>query len=104
MDHDGVFSHTLRWRLFSVDEFHYLNVIQVGTFTAFNDFDCAFECLRNALCVSINLAAYKGPGRKLWGCELLSCDKYRNAKDFKVSKSSHHLSIMVGSAIRLLLS
>ncbi len=96
MEPEDVSSQTLRWHLFSVDEFHYLNVIRVGTFTAFDDVDCTFKCHRNPLCVSVNLAASKGADGKLW-CELLSSDKYRNDKDFKVNKGSHHLSIMVGS-------
>ncbi|XP_078345332.1 von Willebrand factor A domain-containing protein 2-like [Oculina patagonica] len=93
LEQDGVFSQTFRSRLFSVDELHYLNVTRVGTFTAFDDFDCTFKCLHNPFCFSVNLAASKGDDGKLW-CELLSTDKYRNAKDFKANKRSHHLSIM----------
>ena len=88
MEHQGAF------RLFSVDEFHYLNVARIGKFTAIDDFDCTFKCLHNALCFSINLATSKGPDGQLW-CELLSSEKYRNPKDFQENKSSHHLSIMV---------
>ena len=95
LEHEGASSQEFRWRLFSVQEFHYLNVTRVGTFTAFDDFDCALKCLRNPLCISINLAASKAADGKLW-CELLSSDKYRNVRDFKENKTSHHLFSMVG--------
>ncbi|KAL9987919.1 hypothetical protein ACROYT_G002302 [Oculina patagonica] len=91
-EHDHDSSPTFRQRLFSVDELHYLDVQKVGKITAFDDFDCTFKCLNNRLCVSVNLAASKEPSGKHW-CELLSFDKYSNAKDFKQSNSWHHLSI-----------
>ena len=87
-----------RRRLYSKDEFHYLNVPKVGALTAYDDFACSFECLNNPLCFSVNLAASKGADGKLW-CELLSSDKYSNAKEYKENKSSHHFFIMVGSYI-----
>ncbi len=96
LKHESASSQAFRWRLFLVDEFHYLNLTRVGTFTADDDFDCTLKCIRNPLCFSVNLAASKGADGKLW-CELLSSDKYRNTKYFKENKSSHHLSIMVGS-------
>ena len=56
--------------------------------------DCIVECLKNALCLSINMAAFKGAEGKLW-CELLSSDKYRDIKNYKENMSSHHFSILV---------
>ena len=88
------FDQTFKQRQFSKEEFHYLNVTQVGTFTVYDLFDCTFECLRNILCLSINMAASKGVDGKLW-CELLSTDKYRNAENYKENKTSHHFSITV---------
>lgn len=60
----------------------------------YNLFDCTFKCLRDALCLSINMAAFKDEGGKIW-CELLSSDKYREAKNYKENMTSHHLSIRV---------
>ena len=91
------FDRTFKQRQFSKEEFHYLNVTQVGTFTVYDLFDCTFECLRNALCLSINTAASKGADGKLW-CELLSSDKYRNTENYKENERSHHFSIKVSRA------
>ena len=78
-----------------VDEFHYLNVPRVGTFTAYDEFDCTFKCLRNHLCFSVNLAASNGRADgKLW-CELLSGDKFSNSENYNRNSSSHHFSNMV---------
>ena len=88
------FDLTFKQRQFSKEEFYYLNVSQVGTFTAYDVFDCIFECLSNNLCFSLNIATSKGASGKLL-CELLSSDKYRNAEEYKENRSSHHFSIMV---------
>ncbi|KAL9953687.1 hypothetical protein ACROYT_G041140 [Oculina patagonica] len=90
---DTTFRQTFRQSLFSVDEFHYLRVSRVGTFTAYDDFDCILKCLRDPLCFSVNLAASKGADGKLW-CELLPSDKYRNFTQYKGNKTSHHFAIM----------
>ncbi|XP_022778409.1 protein crumbs homolog 1-like [Stylophora pistillata] len=74
------------------EEFHYLNIARVGIFTLYKLFDCIFKCLRNTLCLSINLAAFKDESGKIW-CELLSSDKYRDAINYKENVTSHHLSI-----------
>jgi len=86
-------SETVRQHVFIKDEFHYLNVSRVGTFTVYDIFNCTFECLSNPLCFSMNMAASKGANGVLW-CELLSSDKYRNPKDHGGNKSSHHVSIV----------
>ena len=85
---------TLKQRLFSKDELHHLNVTRVGKLTVSDLLDCIVECLKNALCLSINMAAFKGAEGKLW-CELLSSDKYRDMKNYKENMSSHHFSILV---------
>ena len=82
--------------VFSKHESHYLNVHKVGTFTVHDIFDCTFECLQVASCVSINLAASEGLDGKLW-CEVLSSDKYRNPTSYKGNDSSHHYSMKVRS-------
>ena len=85
---------TLKQRLFSKDELHHLNVTQVGKLTVSDLLDCIVECLKNSLCLSINMAAFKGAEGKLW-CELLSSDKYRDIKNYKGNMSSHYFSILV---------
>ncbi|XP_027037863.1 uncharacterized protein LOC113666295 [Pocillopora damicornis] len=84
---------TLKQRLFSKDELHHLNVTQVGKLTVSDLLDCIVECLKNALCLSINMTAFKGAEGKLW-CELLSSDKYRDIKNYKENMSSHHFSLL----------
>ena len=86
--------HSVRQHTFVKNEFRYLNVSAVGTFTVYDALDCAFECLSNPSCLSVNMAAYKGTNGVLW-CELLSSDKYRNASEYEGNESSHHFSIKV---------
>lgn len=88
------FHGTFKVYQFSREEFYYLNVTRVGIFTYYDLLDCIFECVRNTLCLSINVVAFAGADGKLW-CELLSSDKYRNAENFKENISWHHFSIMV---------
>ncbi|XP_027037861.1 uncharacterized protein LOC113666293 [Pocillopora damicornis] len=84
---------TFKQRQFSKEEFYYLNVTRVGMFTSNDMFDCTFECVRNTLCLSINMAASRGADGKLW-CELLSSDKSRaDAENYSQNMSSHHLFI-----------
>ena len=85
----------LRQDVFIKDEYHYLNVPRVGTYTVYDIFDCTFECLRNPSCLSLNLAASKGADGKLW-CELLSSVKYSNPEEYKRNETSHHFSVKVG--------
>ena len=85
----------VRQRLFSVDEFHYLNAPRVGIFTVYDHFECTFKCLNHPLCISVNLAS-ESEG-KLW-CELLSSDKYSDPKEYKQNKSSHHYHLEVRTA------
>ena len=93
---DGTsFSQTFKQRQFSKDEFHYLNVTPVGSFTAYDTFDCTFECLSNPLCFSFNLAASKGEDGKLW-CDLLSSDRYRSFREYNENTTSHHFFTAVG--------
>ena len=89
---------SFRQRLYLRSDFHYLNVPRVGTITAYDDFDCAFKCLSNPMCFSVNLASSKGNQGKLW-CELLSSDKYSNSEAYKGNMSSHHYSILVGYSL-----
>ena len=93
-DRPSYFS-TLKQRQFLKDEFHYLNVTRVGMFTSHDLLDCTWECVRNTLCLSINVAASKGADGNLW-CELLSSDKYRDAENYKDNRSNHHFFITVG--------
>ncbi|CAH3188013.1 unnamed protein product [Porites lobata] len=87
-----MYHHSLRQDVFIKEEYHYLNVPKVGTFTVYDSLDCTFECLGNPSCLSFNLAAYKGADGKL-RCELLSSEKYSNPKEYKRNESFHHFSI-----------
>lgn len=92
---------TFKQRQFSKEEFYYLNVTRVGMFTSNDMFDCTFECVRNTLCLSINMAASRGADGKLW-CELLSSDKNRaDAENYSQNMSSHHLFIRVRNILIL---
>ena len=86
------FEQLLLWK----EEFHYLNVTRVGIFTLHDLLDCTFRCLKNVLCLSINMAAFKGADGKLL-CELLSSDKYRDSANYQENMSSLHLFIQVGT-------
>ena len=88
----------LRQDVYIKEEYHYLSVPKVATFTVYDSLDCAFKCLRNPSCLSINLAASKGADGKLW-CELLSSEKYSNPKEYKRNKSFHHFFQMVGKIL-----
>ena len=90
-----MYHHSLRQDVFIKDEYHYLNVSKVGTFTVYDSLDCSFECLGNPSCLSFNLAAYKGADGKL-RCELLSPEKYSSPEEYKRNESFHHFSIKVG--------
>ena len=90
----SMYHHSLRQDVFIKEEYHYLNVSKVGTFTVYNSLDCTFECLGNPSCLSFNLAAYKGADEKVL-CELLGSEKYSNPKQFKSNNNSHHFSIKV---------
>ena len=90
----------LRQDVFIKDEFHYLNVPRIGTYTVYDIFDCTFECLSNPSCLSLNLAASKGADGKMW-CELLSSTKFRKSKEFKGNESAHHFSVKVGLVAKL---
>ena len=98
----SMYHHSLRQDVFIKDEYHYLNVSKVGTFTVYNSLDCTFECLGNPSCLSINLAAYKGADEKVL-CELLGSEKNSNPKQFKSNNNSHHFSIKVTLTISLLI-
>ena len=78
---------------FLEEEFHYLNVTQIRKLAIFDMFHCALACLRNNLCLSLNMATSHGTDGKLW-CELLSSDKNRNAGNYHKNTSSHHFSIL----------
>ena len=80
--------------VFAKEEYHFLNVPGIGTFTMYDTFDCTFECLSNPSCLSLNLAASKGADGKLW-CELLTSNKDISPDEFKENKTSHHFALKV---------
>ncbi|CAH3021965.1 unnamed protein product [Porites evermanni] len=81
------------------EEYNYLNVSKVGTFTVYDSLDCTFECLGNPSCLSFNLAAYKGADGKFL-CELLSSEKYSNPEEYKRNDSFHHFFVKVGTGVK----
>ena len=85
---------TFRQHSFIKEEFHSLNVPRVGEITAYDIFDCTFECLNIPSCLSFNVAAPKGPDGK-FSCVLLSSDKYCNSENYEESQSWHHFAIKV---------
>ncbi|XP_073249962.1 uncharacterized protein [Porites lutea] len=91
---DGELDSEFRQDIFTQDDYHYLNVPVVGSFTVDNTFDCTLKCLRNACCFSVNLAAYRGANGKIW-CELLSSEKHSNPEKYKRNQTSHHLSTIL---------
>ena len=97
MPQEGIYSpflQSIRQHVFVAEEFHHLNVPRFETVGVWDIFDCTFECLRNPLCFSVNLAASKAADGKLW-CELLSSDKYRDPAEYKGNISAHHYYIEV---------
>ena len=80
--------------VFVKEEYRFLNVPGIGTFTVYDTFDCTFECLSNPSCLSLNLVASKEEGGKLW-CELLTSNKDINPDEFKENKTSHHFALKV---------
>ena len=54
--------------------------------------DCSFACLRNAFCVSLNVAAVADGKGKYW-CELLSSNMHSDAAKLAANYQSHHYSL-----------
>ena len=86
------FDSQFRQDVFTHDDYHYLNVPRLETFTVYGIHACNLKCLRNPSCLSVNLAATEiAFDEKIW-CELLSSEKYSNPEKYKRNKTSHHLS------------
>lgn len=79
-------------QIFLKEDHYYLNVPRVGTLVVYDIFKCAFKCISNPSCFSLNLAASKDADGKIW-CELLSSDKHRIPENYSRNSSSHHLFI-----------
>ena len=79
---------------FLKEEFHYLDVTQIRKFTIFDMFHCTLACLRNNLCLSLNMASSRGTEGKLW-CELLS-----EFASFFHSAGKNTLTIALNSSTR----
>ena len=94
VDLGGTYHQDLRQDVFIKEEYYFLNVSGIGTFTMYDTFDCTFECLSNPSCLSLNLAASKGADRKLW-CELLTSNKDINLDEFRENMTSHHFALKV---------
>ena len=57
--------------------------------------ECAFECLTNKECFSINFATVSGDDK--YECELLIADMFKQADKFAASRDFHHYNYKVGS-------
>lgn len=93
----NVSSQTFRQSLLSIHEYFYLTAPKVGTFAAFDDYECIILCLRNPSCRSVNLAVAKKQDGKIW-CELLSSQKYTIPEEYRKNRTSRHVSFKVGIA------
>ena len=74
---------------FELSLFHYLHISALEKRHVVEPIDCSFACLRNAFCVSLNVADGKG---KYW-CELLSSNIHSNAAKLAANYRSHHYSL-----------
>lgn len=80
---------------YAKEDFHFLNVPRLGTYTVYDELGCTLKCLRKPSCLSLNMGASKGANEKLW-CELLPSNKYINPEGYRENGSSHHVYIEVG--------
>ena len=58
--------------------------------------ECAFECLTNKDCFSINFATVSA-GDDKYECELLNADMFKQADKFAASRDFHHYNNKVSS-------
>ena len=78
------------------DVFHYLWAEKLSSSTVKDQLDCGFLCLREPKCHSFNMAAYPD-SKRVYLCELLATDKYRETEKFHANVSFHHYSPLVRS-------
>lgn len=73
---------------------YYLDITSLETIFVDDNMDCSFACVKNALCVSFNLAVLaddKGNHR----CDLLPTTSYNNEGKFFVDHHFHHFTMKV---------
>ena len=87
---------------FKEHKFSFLNITALAKRVVKDSLSCAFSCLDNLACFSLNIAAFPDKAGK-FVCEILSTDKYNISENFLPSKTLHHLSIVVRN-LRLLFS
>ncbi|KAL9983049.1 hypothetical protein ACROYT_G005173 [Oculina patagonica] len=70
-----------------------LSIEHLASFKVYDSMACILQCLRSALCYSVNFSVDSDDQGYL--CELLPADRYKDAHagQFKESKSYHHYSI-----------
>ena len=72
-------------------EHQYLQEAKIASSMVEDEFECAFLCVGEQRCSSINVAA--SPDSKgLYLCELLTTEKYQSADKLRVNTSFHHFS------------
>ena len=84
----------VRYANFIVDNFHYLNVSQVGSALVSSSIDCGHACLKVVSCFSFNFEAFPDGDGTFW-CELLATDKYNASDKLEANQLFHHFSIFV---------
>ena len=77
---------------FELRLFHYLHISALEKRHVVEPIDCSFACLRNAFCVSLNVAAVADGKGKYW-CELLSSNIHSDAAKLAANYQSHHYSL-----------
>ena len=89
---------TQRFEFFNFKEhkFSFLNITALAKRVFKDSLSCAFSCLDNLACFSLNFAAFPDEAGK-FTCEILSSDKYNNSNGFLPSKNFHHFSIVVSN-------
>ncbi|XP_027038418.1 uncharacterized protein LOC113666824 [Pocillopora damicornis] len=81
---------------FELSLFHYLHISALEKRHVVEPIDCSFACLRNAFCVSLNVAAVADGKGKYW-CELLSSNIHSDAAKLAANYRSRHYSLSQNS-------
>ena len=83
----------VKYAYFVKNPSHRLNSAVLASFMFSMPLECAFQCINNQECYSVNFAVVSLDGRH--ACELLNADKFQNSSDLLHSESFDHYNIMV---------
>ena len=81
---------------FAAHKFRYLNITVLWSASVKALRECGKLCVDHSLCLSVNVAAFRGGNGGIL-CELLSSDRYNNSNKFIGSAVFHHLSVKVST-------